>query len=58
MAKPIHPRIKSADYSPDMELDENGVLRWTRDIEAGEMVSIPAHLLKHLPVKPKRREVK
>lgn len=54
MAKPIYLPYRCGDYSPDVEIDENGVLRWTRDVEPGECVRIPAHLLKHLPAKPRQ----
>ena len=32
-------------YSPDVEIDEQGKLRWARDVAKGEAVAIPLHML-------------
>lgn len=39
----------AATYSADVELNEEGVLVFTRDIAAGEIIAVPVHLLHHWP---------
>lgn len=34
-----------ASYSPDVDIDENGKVVFARDIEAGEAITIPMHML-------------
>lgn len=45
-------RVQPGEYSPDVELDHNGVVVATRDIGRHEVICIPAHLFGRL--EPKR----
>ena len=41
-------RDHAGTYSPDVEIDHVGTLRWARDVPTGQLVEVPMHLMRHL----------
>lgn len=35
-------------YSPDVEIDHDGRVKWARDVEKGEVIAVPLHMMERV----------
>jgi hypothetical protein len=37
---------RDPSYSPDLEIDHDGLVKYTRDVHENEIIQVPFHMLK------------